>query len=184
MRPATTDDVAIFTEWHEIADLPYSVVSQQFEAWAAGRGLTLSEDVAALLRGAGYNVPKVLWTPPNPPPYDDDRVPFPDAGPGVFEHTKRQALKLAAGLEEEGLWRYAALLRLLENCEEIHKPGAIRDQQYYGASYRLLAAIGHKVGMDLPARKRWYRIAEVIPLSHRLAGHIIGELAKKDDDPR
>jgi len=90
-----------------------------------------------------------------------------------FEDLTRQAVDLADTLEEP----YASVLRLLQDCEELAEvAGIMYRQQHQGASYRSLAAIGHKVGMDKQARSYWYRIAEAIPLSQRHAGHILSKL--------
>lgn len=72
---------------------------------------------------------------------------------------------------------YASLLRLLADCGTAYE-GTLAAQQAKGATYKQLAAIGHRAGMDKPQRVCWYRVAEVIPLSQRHAGHILGKLAE------
>jgi hypothetical protein len=90
-----------------------------------------------------------------------------------FADLTRRAIALSSTLEEP----YASVLKLLYDCEELAEvAGIMYRQQHQGASYRSLAAIGHKVGMDKQARSYWYRIAEAIPLSQRHAGHILSRL--------
>jgi hypothetical protein len=90
-----------------------------------------------------------------------------------FAELTAQAVALADTLEEP----YGSALKLLEDCHELAEvAGIMYRQQHQGASYRSLAAIGHKVGMDKQARSYWYRIAEAIPLSQRHAGHILSKL--------
>ncbi len=54
--------------------------------------------------------------------------------------------------------------------------GPLAGQQESGASYKSLAAIGHKAGMSKSERGRWYRLSEEIPLTQRHAGHILSKL--------
>jgi len=75
--------------------------------------------------------------------------------------------------EVDGIFAYPLLL--LADCEEMFSPPMQRKQER-GASYRQLAAIGHKLGFDKLQRVRWYRIAESVPLSDRHAGHILGRI--------
>lgn len=71
---------------------------------------------------------------------DSDRVPFePEED---FDDLTYRALLTARGVPE----KYAHLLRLLKDCEEAHQGALVREQQR-GASYKRLAAIGHRVGM-------------------------------------
>jgi hypothetical protein len=200
MRPATANDVAVFAEFHETGGTVYEI-ERRFKQWATGRGIAVPEDVEPLFTGAGYRVvplheegpvtttheeepdePLIPWAPPKPPPPGVDRVPFPEPDPKTFEFTKTRALAIADHLEDNGSYGFAALLRMVENCEEVNDAlNATRDYQYWGAQYSLLALIGHKSGMDLAERKEWYRIAEAIPLSQRLAGHIVGRLALMEE---
>ena len=101
---------------------------------------------------------------------DPDRVPFP---PSMnFEECTRTVLRMRAlGTP------YGRLLSLLADCSPAQE-GSLFDQQRRGASYRLLAAIGHRVGMTKQERVRWYRIAEDVPLSQRHAGHILSRLKR------
>jgi hypothetical protein len=106
---------------------------------------------------------------------DSPRLDFTDAfnKAGSFEDLTRQAVALAESVPEP----FAAVLRLLEDCHEVEEvAGPLHRQQSQGASYRSLAAIGHRVGMDKQARTYWYRTAEHIPLSQRHAGHILSKL--------
>ncbi len=75
---------------------------------------------------------------------------------------------------------YDRLLRMLRDCYEVSE-GDVRlhRQQNQGATYRQLAAIGHRVRMSKPERVRWYRIAESIPLAQRHAGHIHSKLQER-----
>jgi hypothetical protein len=106
---------------------------------------------------------------------DSPRLDFSDAFNQAesFADLTAQAIALAETLEEP----YASLLRLLEDCHELPEAaGPLYCQQHQGSSYRALAAIGHRVGMNKQARTYWYRIAEHIPLSQRHAGHILSKL--------
>jgi hypothetical protein len=74
---------------------------------------------------------------------------------------------------------YCHVLSLLEDCY----PAAPTDtkltrQESVGASYKQLAYIAHLSGMDHKERSRFYRIAESVPLSQRMAGHIISRLRR------
>jgi hypothetical protein len=71
---------------------------------------------------------------------------------------------------------YGSVLRLLMNCEPLV---GFEDKQGRGASYKMLAAVGHLVGMTKTERVRWYRIAEAVPLSDRHLGHILGRLKRR-----
>ena len=73
---------------------------------------------------------------------------------------------------------YGFLLRQVADCEPA-EDGPLRDQQRCGASFKSLAAIGHRVGMTKVERVQWYRIAEVIPLSQCHAGHILSRLKRR-----
>ena len=73
---------------------------------------------------------------------------------------------------------YGYLLRRLADCYPVSE-GPLYDQQRRGASYKMLAAIGHGVGMSKVERVQWYRIAESIPLSQRHAGHILKRLKER-----
>jgi len=116
--------------------------------------------------------PRAELRPPRRSTTDAERVPF---DPGVdFATLTEKALDFA---EECIPGPYARLLHLLEDCRPAYG-GPLSREQTRGASYRRLATIGHRVGMDKPSRLRWYRIAESIPLSDRHAGHILGKLSE------
>jgi hypothetical protein len=100
-----------------------------------------------------------------------DRVPFDQFAD--FEVLADRAVTMAAAVAEP----YAYLLRQVADCYPASE-GPLHDQQRVGASYRSLAAIGHRVGMTKAERVQWYRIAEAIPLSQRHAGHILSKLQK------
>jgi len=74
---------------------------------------------------------------------------------------------------DRGMWR-----SLVGSCHPA-EDGPLGDQQRRGASYKSLAAIGHRVGMTKAERIQWYRIAEAVPLSQRHAGHILSRLKRR-----
>jgi hypothetical protein len=99
------------------------------------------------------------------------RVPFDEDA--LLEVLTDRALRMAEAVAEP----YVYLLRQLADCRP-HPWGSLHDQQRQGASYKSLAAIGHRVGMTKAERAQWYRIAEAVPLSQRHAGHILSKLQK------
>jgi hypothetical protein len=102
-----------------------------------------------------------------------DRVPFDQFAD--FEVLTDRAVTMAATVAEP----YGYLLRQVADCYPASsEAGPLHDQQRCGASYKSLAAIGHRAGMTKPERVQWYRIAEAIPLSQRHAGHILSKLQK------
>ncbi len=104
--------------------------------------------------------------------HEPDRVPFDRyADFGVL--TDR-----AAAMADAVAQPYSYLLRLLSDCYPA-TDGTLRNQQGRGASYRSLAAIGHRVGMSKAERVQWYAIAESVPLSQRHAGHILSRLQRR-----
>lgn len=106
---------------------------------------------------------------------DSPRVPFEDAFDRAagFDDLTRQALAVA----DDAPAIYGRLLLLLLDCYDVGETGGvIYRQQHQGATYKQLAAIGHRAGMDKAERTQWYRIAESVPLSQRHAGHILGRL--------
>jgi hypothetical protein len=98
-----------------------------------------------------------------------DRVPFDRYA--NFEVLTDRAVTMADAVAQP----YAYVLRKLASCYAVGD-GSLYDQQQRGASYKSLAAIGHRVGMTKAERVQWYRIAESIPLSQRHAGHILDRL--------
>jgi hypothetical protein len=102
-----------------------------------------------------------------------ERVPFDE---GVdFVAGKDRALDIAEEVEEP----YKSLLYLLLDCTQAGiGDDVLYRQQRQGATYKSLAAIGHKVAMTKPERVQWYRIAESVPLSQRHAGHILSKLQR------
>jgi hypothetical protein len=100
-----------------------------------------------------------------------DRVPF-DPFADLEVLTDR-----AVAMAEAVAQPYGYLLRQVEDCYPV-SDGALYDQQRCGASYKSLAAIGHRVNMTKAERVQWYGIAEAIPLSQRHAGHILSKLQK------
>jgi hypothetical protein len=103
---------------------------------------------------------------------DPSRVPYPPGETSDFAALTAKAVTMAG--EVGGI--HGTLLEMLEDCEA--PPRTTGAWQQRGASYKWLAAIGHRVGMTKAERSRWYRIAEAIPLSQRHAGHILNELKK------
>jgi hypothetical protein len=101
-----------------------------------------------------------------------ERVPF-DAEASLENLTDR-AVAMAEAVAEP----YGFLLRQVADCEAA-EDGPLRDQQRCGASFKSLAAIGHRVGMTKAERIQWYRIAESVPLSQRHAGHILSRLKRR-----
>jgi hypothetical protein len=73
---------------------------------------------------------------------------------------------------------FGLLLRQVADCRPA-EDSPLLDQQRRGASFKSLAAIGHRVGMTKAERIQWYRIAEAVPLSQRLAGHILSRLKRR-----
>jgi hypothetical protein len=100
-----------------------------------------------------------------------DRIPFDSYA--NFEVLTDRAVTMADAVAEP----FAYLLRQVADCYPA-EDGPLHDQQRRGASYKSLAAIGHRVGMTKAERVRLYRIAEVVPLSQRHAGHILSKLQK------
>jgi hypothetical protein len=100
-----------------------------------------------------------------------DRVPFDSYA--VFEVLTDRAVTMADAVAEP----YGYLLRQLADCQP-ERTGPLHHQQRRGASYKSLAAIGHRVGMTKAERSQWYRIAGTVPLSQRHAGHILSKLQR------
>jgi hypothetical protein len=101
-----------------------------------------------------------------------ERVPFDEDA--YLEVLTDRAVAMAEAVAEP----YGYLLRKVADCYPA-EDGSLRDQQCLGASYKSLAAIGHQVGLTNAERVQWYRIAEVIPLSQRHAGHILSQLKRR-----
>ena len=119
----------------------------------------------------GAEIPRVeRWAPSTQG--TGERVPFDEDA--SLEVLTDRALSMAEAVAEP----YGFLLRQVADCEPASE-GLLYDQQRCGASYRSLAAIGHMVGMTKAECVQWYRIAEVIPLSQRHAGHILSRLKRR-----
>jgi hypothetical protein len=101
-----------------------------------------------------------------------DRIPFDEFSD--FEVLTDRAVTMADAVAEP----YGYLLRQVADCYPV-EDGPLYDQQRRGASYKSLAAIGHRVGMTKPERVQWYRITKAIPLSQRHAGHILSQLKRR-----
>jgi hypothetical protein len=100
-----------------------------------------------------------------------ERVPFDPFAD--LEVVTDRAVTMAAAVAEP----YGYLLRQVADCYPASE-GPLHDQQRRGASYKSLAAIGHRVGMTKAERVQWYSIAEAVPLSQRHVGHILSKLQK------
>jgi hypothetical protein len=108
---------------------------------------------------------------PRRPHRDPDRVPFDQFA--VFEVLTDRAVTMADAVAEP----FGYLLRQTADCIP-ERGGPVHDQQRRGATYKSLAAIGHRVGMTKAERVNWYKIAETVPLSQRHAGHILSKLQR------
>jgi hypothetical protein len=115
---------------------------------------------------------------PPPHPTTGERIDFTrafDVADDFEDLTERiVALADSGGLPE----RYASLLRLIADCCPA-QDGPLYRAQHQGATYKTLAAIGHRVGMDAAQRGRWYEVCEAIPLSQRHAGHIMSKIKRE-----
>jgi hypothetical protein len=100
-----------------------------------------------------------------------DRVPFDQFAD--FEVLTDRAVTMADSVAEP----FGYLLRQTADCIP-ERGGPVHDQQRRGATYKSLAAIGHRVGMTKAERVHWYKIAETVPLSQRHAGHILSKLQR------
>lgn len=103
---------------------------------------------------------------------DSGRVSF-DAFADIEVLTDR-----AVAMSEAVAQPYNFLLGSLADCYPATE-GPLADQQRRGATYKQLAAIGHRVGMSGSERAQWYDIARAIPLSQRHAGHILSRLKRR-----
>jgi hypothetical protein len=100
-----------------------------------------------------------------------DRLPFDQFA--EFSLLTDRAVTMAAAVAEP----YAYLLRQVADCYPVSE-GPLRAMETRGATYKSLAAIGHRVGMTKAERAQWYSIAETVPLSQRHAGHILSKLQR------
>ena len=101
-----------------------------------------------------------------------ERVPFDEDA--SLEILTDRAVAMAEAVAKP----YGFLLRQVADCEPA-EDGPLRDQQRCGASFKSLAAIGHRVGMTKAECIQWYRIAESVPLSQRHAEHILLRLKRR-----
>ena len=102
------------------------------------------------------------------------RVPYPPGETSDFAALTAKAVVMVA--EQVG-GIHGVLLEMLGDCEAPPLTTGAWEQR--GASYKSLAAIGHRVGMTRAERIQWYRIAEAIPLSQRHAAHIFSRLKRR-----
>ena len=101
------------------------------------------------------------------------RIPFETGTYTPFVALKNRALEIAHEVEDP----YKHLLYALLDCVEA-EDGPLYKMQNQGATYKSLAAIAYKSGMSQAERVQWYRICESVPISQRLAGHILSKLQK------
>jgi hypothetical protein len=104
-----------------------------------------------------------------------ERIPYEEAfgRAGNFGELTYQAVMFAQAADEP----YASLLRMLSDCYAAPQcERSLYKQQHQGATYRSLAAIGHKVSMSKEQRSRWYAICRAIPMSQRHATHLLTRL--------
>jgi len=106
-------------------------------------------------------------------PTHPSRVPYPPGETSDFAALTAKAVVMVA--EQVG-GIHGFLLEMLADCEAPPLTTGAWEQR--GASYKSLAAIGHKVDMTKAERVRWYRIAEAVPLSQRHARHILSKLQR------
>jgi hypothetical protein len=104
---------------------------------------------------------------------DSGRVPFEPRAWGIATH--RELIERAMELAEDAPIIYRLLIGLLEDCYTAITPQQ-EEREYRGASYKQLARIAHQVAMSKSERVAWYRFCERIPMSQRMAGHILGRL--------
>jgi hypothetical protein len=74
---------------------------------------------------------------------------------------------------------YAGLLFMLASCEDASESVTLRRTQAVGATYKSVAAVAYRAGLDKEHRQRWYKVCESVPLSQRHIGHIIQHLQGK-----
>ena len=105
-----------------------------------------------------------------------ERIPFdPDLGfVDEFVDLTHRALRIGKLAGEP---HKSVLIHLIDCGTTDHGPRA--ERQCRGASYRQLAAIGHRFGMPKAVRRRWYDVARAIPLSEQHAHHILGRLQRE-----
>ncbi len=108
---------------------------------------------------------------------DSPRIPWPPVIPAMtmFDRLTLDALDAARGVTPNGD-RYlppelGELLELLADCRPTGDPA-----ERTGATYKVLAFIGHRAGFDSAQRAALYALAERYGLTQRHAGHIIARL--------
>lgn len=127
--------------------------------------------------GDAYEPPRREYEPPRRGANSDSpRLEFDPAS--SFTFLTRRALRLAEEVEEP----YRSLLLMLGDCQEVSEEGGgLYRMQYVGATFKSLAALGHRAGMDGRTRSRWYEVAQAVPLSQRHCGHIHKRLQEQED---
>ncbi len=106
---------------------------------------------------------------------DSKRIQFDQDLGAEAEFTTLTMRALSVGQHAEEPYR-SVLMSLIDCDATGHGRRAAR--QCRGASYKQLAAIGHRFGMSKTQRCRWYEVARSIPLSDQHAHHILGRLQR------
>ena len=114
---------------------------------------------------------------PRPRPYsstaeESQRVPYDPALGYVDEFVALTWRALSIGKRAEEPHK-SVLIHLIDR--EAVEHGRRAERQCRGATYKQLAAIGHRFGMSKAERCRWYEIARSIPLSEQHASHILSK---------
>jgi hypothetical protein len=137
--------------------------------WALG--------VREYVAGETMEPPRPEYAPPRRSTRADSRrVPFDESR--SFDYITARALRKAVELEEP----FRTLIGLLEGAVEVgEEAGPLYRMQRQGATFKSLAALGHKANMNGAQRARLYRIAEELSLSQGHAGHLHKKLAEQED---
>lgn len=136
--------------------------------------VALEEYVHANLTGFGREAPYSAGQSRRADSEQPDRIPFDPHECGDHLALNLRALGIADEVEEP----YASLLRLLVDCGAGWS-GREQVLERRGATWRSVAAIAHEAGLSYEQRQRWYRIAEYVPLSQKMAGHILSRLKEE-----
>jgi hypothetical protein len=110
---------------------------------------------------------------------DRERIPYPNPFSSLWEQFFIEGV---ANAEREIAIRQDSRecepLKLLVGAEW---PGPIDKAARVGASYTVLAYIGHRFGMNAEERTAWYKVAGCVPLSQAHAGTIIARINERDE---
>ena len=101
---------------------------------------------------------------------DNPRIPWPPvlAGRELFESLTLEAVADARAVSPPEI---GELLELLADCWPTGDPA-----ERVGATYKVLAFVGHRAGFDAAQRAALYAMAERYGLTQRHAAHIIARL--------